>query len=78
MIISRYLLIIFFSSFSILFKNSSRNFNEDILRLVFAFLVFVAFVATSGSVSGSSSSGVVSHIQILSKVFIGNSQLLSY
>ena len=55
MIVPKYLLIIFFSSFSILFKNSSRNFNEDILRLVFAFAVFVAFVATSGSVAGSGS-----------------------
>ena len=39
-----------FSSFLISFKNSSRNFNGDILRLVFAFafLAFVGCVAAYG------------------------------
>ena len=58
---------IFFSSFLILFKNSSLNFNEDILHLVFAFAAFVGSVATSG---------VGSRVVILSKYFIGNNRLL--
>ena len=33
-------------------NNCSDNFNESILRLVFAFAAFVGSVATSGSVSG--------------------------
>ena len=52
----KYLLIYIFSSFLISFKNFSCNFNEDIFRLVFAFVGFIAFigsVATSGSVAGS-------------------------
>ena len=52
------LLIYFFSSFLISFKNFSRSFNVDILRLVFAFVAFVASVvagsfATSGCGVGS-------------------------
>ena len=52
--------------------NSSCNFNENILRVVFA---FVGFVAGSGSVAGFGSvvvSGVGSRVGILSKFFIGN------
>ena len=63
----------FFSSFLTLFKNSSRNFNEDILRLIFAFLYFVGSVATSGSVAGS---GISSRDGIFSTFFIGNNLLL--
>ena len=50
----KYLLIYIFSSFLILFKNYSRNLNEDILLLVFAFVAFafVDSVANSGSVAG--------------------------
>ena len=59
-----------FSSFLILFKNSSRNFKEDILCLVF---VFVAYVGYVGSVA---TSGVGSRAGILSKFFIGNNLLL--
>ena len=36
----------FFFSFLILLKNSSRNFKEDILCLVFAFVAFVDFVCS--------------------------------
>ena len=47
-----------------------RNFNEDILRLVFAFVTFVGSVATSGSVASSvADSGVGSSVGILSKFF---------
>ena len=52
-IFSKYLLFNFFSSFLLSFKNSLRNFNQDILRLVFAFVAFVGSVATSGFVAGS-------------------------
>ena len=54
---------LYFFSFLILFKNSSRNFSEDVLHLVF---VFVAFVATSSSVAGSC---------VRSKFFIENDLL---
>ena len=52
------LLIYFFSSFLSAFKNFSRSFNVDILRLVFAFVAFVGSVvagsfATSGCGVGS-------------------------
>ena len=80
----KYLLIYIFSLILVLFKNSSRNFREDILRLAF---VFIAFVATSGSVAGSvagsgsdagslAGSGLSSRVEILSKSFIGNNLLL--
>ena len=42
----------FFSLFMISINNCSDNFNENILRLVFAFAAFVGSVATSVSVSG--------------------------
>ena len=61
--------IIYFSSFLVLLKNSSRNFKEDILCLVFEFVAFVGFVATSGSVAGS-------RVGILSQFFIRNNLLL--
>ena len=48
---SKYLLIYIFSSFLILFKNSSRNFNEDLWRLVFAFASFAVSVSASFSVA---------------------------
>ena len=70
------MLIYIISSLLILFKNSSRNFNEDILRLVFVFVIFVATsgsVAISGSVAGP---GVGSRVGILSKFFIENNLLL--
>ena len=66
----------------ILFKNSSCNFKEDVLRLVFAFVAFAAFVGpvdTSGSAATSGSvatSGIGSHVGILHKCFIGNNLLL--
>ena len=50
--IIKYLLIIFFPSFLISFTNISRNFKEDILRLVFGFVVFVGSAATYGSIAG--------------------------
>ena len=56
----------FFSSFWISFKKFSRNFNEDILRLVLAFIAFVGSVATSG---------VGSSVRVISKIFIGNNLL---
>ena len=68
------------SSFLISFQNFSQNFNEDILRLVFA---FVGSCATSNSVAGSfATSGSVSGtaagsgVEILSKFFIGNNLIL--
>ena len=67
---------IFFSSFLILFKSPSGNFNENILRLVFA---FVAFAATSGSVTDSFApfgSVAGSFNGILFKFFIGNNLVL--
>ena len=70
MIIKNICSFIFFCSFLISFKKILRNFNEDILRLVFAFHAFVAIV---GSVAGS---GVGSRVGILSKFFIGNNLLL--
>ena len=57
----------FFSLLLILFKNSSCSFTEDILRLVFDFVPFAGFVA---------SSGVGSHVEIWFKFFIGNNLLL--
>ena len=57
---------IFFS----LFPNSSCNFNEDIFHLVFASVIFAAFV---GSVA---TSGVNSCVGILPNFFIGNNLLL--
>ena len=36
-------LLMFFSLFLTSFKNFLRSFNEDILRLVFPFVAFVAF-----------------------------------
>ena len=79
-ILFKYLLIYIFFLILVLFKNSSRNFHEDILRLAFA---FIAFVATSGSVAGSGSdagsaavSGLSSRVEMLSKSFIGNNLLL--
>ena len=58
------------SLFLILFKKSFRNFNEDILRLVFVFSAFAVFV---GSVA---TSGVGSCVGRLSKFLIGNNLLL--
>ena len=43
----------FCSLFFISFKNSSPNFNKEILHLVFDFVNFVGSVAVSASVSGS-------------------------
>ena len=60
------MVIYIFSSFLVLFKKSSHNFNEDILHLAFS---FVGSVATSGSVVGS-------RVGILSEFFIGNNLLL--
>ena len=54
-----------------------RKFNEDILRLVFAFIVTVAgygSIASSGSVTGF---GVGLHVGILFKLYIGNNLLLT-
>ena len=62
--------------FLILFKSSSGNFNEDILCLVFA---FVAFAATSASVTGSLApfgSVAGSSVGVLFKFFIGNNLVL--
>ena len=72
-------LLIYIFFFLILFKKSSCNFNEDVLHLVFAFVIFVAFivsVATSGSVAGSVAGSVGSSVVILSKFFIENNLLL--
>ena len=70
----KYLLIYIFFLILVLFKNSSRNFHEDILRLAFA---FIAFVATSGSDASSAAvSGLSSRVEMLSKSFIGNNLLL--
>ena len=58
------------------FKNFSCNFNEDIFRLVFslvAFVAFIGFVATSDSVA---SSGVGTRVVILYKFLIENNMLL--
>ena len=84
--IIKYLLIYIFSSFLVSLKTFSRNFNEDILRLVFTFVAFAAVVgsvATSGSIAGSFpisgslfGSGVGSRVGILSIFFIGNNLLL--
>ena len=57
-------------SFLISFQKFSRSFNEDILRLVFA---FVGFFATSCSVSGTAAG---SGVEIWSKFFIGNNLIL--
>ena len=73
------MLIYIFSSFLIVFKSYSRIFNEDILRLVFTFIVFVGFAVISGSVATSGSvacSGVGSRNRTLYKFFIGNNLLL--
>ena len=70
----KHLLIYIFFLILVLFKNSSRNFHEDILRLAFA---FIAFVATSGSDASSAAvSGLSSRVEMLSKSFIGNNLLL--
>ena len=84
--IIKYLLIYIFSSFLVSLKTFSRNFNEDILRLVFTFVAFAAVVgsvATSGSIAGSFpisgslfGSDVGSRVGILSIFFIGNNLLL--
>ena len=55
----------FFSLFMISINNSSDNFNENILRLVFAFVAFVGSVATCGCLAG-----VGWHARILSKFFL--------
>ena len=67
-------------SFLISFQKFSRSFNEDILRLVFA---FVGFFATSNSVAGSfatscsvSGTAAGSGVEIWSKFFIGNNLIL--
>ena len=53
MIFTESLLIYVFSSlFMISINNSSNNFNENILRLVFAFVAFVGSVATCGCLAG--------------------------
>ena len=69
-IFSKYLLFYILSSFLISFQNFSQNCNEDILRLVFA---FVGSFATSGSVPGTAAG---SGVEILSKFFIGNNLIL--
>ena len=84
--IIKHLLIYIFSSFLVSLKTFSRNFNEDILRLVFTFVAFAAVVgsvATSGSIAGSFpisgslfGSDVGSRVGILSIFFIGNNLLL--
>ena len=56
----------------ILFSNSGDNFNEDVLHLVFAFVVCVAS-ASSASVATSC---VGLCVGILSKYYIGNNLLL--
>ena len=61
---------IYIFSFLISFKKFSHNFNEDISRLLFA---FVGSVAGSGSVVGFV---VSTRVGILSKFFIGNNQFL--
>ena len=66
---------IIFSSFLISFKKFSRNFNEDILRLVFACFAYVGSAATFG-VSSAVTSSVVSRVGILSRFFIGDNLLL--
>ena len=73
---TKYLLIYICFSFSISFKIFPHNFNEDILRLVFAFFLFV-FFSTSDSVAGSfdtsgsvAGSGVGSRVGILSKFLL--------
>ena len=48
-----------FSSFLILFKNSSRSSKEEISRLVFTFVAFVGSVATSDFVTTSGSAVLV-------------------
>ena len=66
MIFTESLLIYVFSSlFMISINNSSDNFNENILRLVFAFVAFVGSVATCGCLAG-----VGWHVRILSNFFL--------
>ena len=67
------MLIYYFSSFLISFKNVSRNYYENILWLIFPFVTFVGSVATSGSVAAS---GVGLRVGNLSNFCIGNNQLL--
>ena len=69
-----------FSSLLISFKKFSRNFNEDVLHLVVAFVGSIAtfgigFVAISG-VGSVATSDVGSGVGILSKFVIGNNRLL--
>ena len=71
------------SSLLISFEKFSRNFNEDVLCLFFAFVAFVGSIATFGigsvAISGVGSvatSDVGSGVGILSKFVIGNNQLL--
>ena len=61
-------------SFLISFRNSLRNFNEDILCLVFVFVDFIGSVATSGSVAGSD---VDWHVGFFLSVFVPFSKLLN-
>ena len=68
------MLIYYFSSFLISFKNFSHNSYENILWLVFAFVAFVGSVATSGSVAASGVGLCVFYG--LCKFCIGNNQLL--
>ena len=72
-----------FSSLLISFKKFSRNFNEDVLCLLFTFVAFVRSIATFGigfvAISGVGSvatSDVGSGVGILSKFVIGNNRLL--
>ena len=62
----------FFFSFLILFSNSWDNFNEDVLHLVFAFVVFV--VSASSASVATTCVGLC--VGILSKYYIGNNLLL--
>ena len=48
-IVFKYLLSYIFSAFLNLFKNSLRDFNEDILRLVFAFVNYVVFLGSAAT-----------------------------
>ena len=66
---------IFFPSFLISLRNSSRNFNGDILHLVFVFVAFVTIVV-SGVVQILVEMLSQMLIHVLSKLFIGNNLLL--
>ena len=75
---SKCFFICIFYSFLVWFKNSSLNFSEIALRLVFAFATFVSF-DVSGVGAGADwnvDSKVGSRVEVLSQFCIGHNLLL--